>query len=148
MFLYVFGVALHDHVVRFYFEPQGNLIWRYFCKKLRKKWQFFFFQIQLLYQKRILWTEQSGTKWHKIVELSKYALVHNQNSTWRPQNSRQSQENAKKWYIIGIILQISTNQYVLRIRMMVLKYLYQSLYWLISRWWALRGQPKFLDFII
>jgi len=26
MFLYVFGVALHDHVVRFYFEPQGNSI--------------------------------------------------------------------------------------------------------------------------
>jgi len=83
MFLYVFGVAPHDHVVRFHFEPQGNSIWQYFWKKSRKKWQFFF-QIQLLYRKRILWTEQSGIKWHKIIELSKYALVHNQNSTWQP----------------------------------------------------------------
>jgi len=148
MLLYVFGVALHDHVVRFHFEPQGNSKWRYFWKKSRKKWQFFF-QIQLLYRKRILWTEHSGTKWHKIVELSKYALVHNQNSTWRPQNSRQSQENAKKWCIIGIILQISANQYVFRVRMMVLKYLYPiSLYWLISRWRTLRGQPKCLNFWI
>jgi len=75
MFSYIFGVALRDHVVGFHFEPQGNSIWRYFWKKLRKKWQFFFFEIQLLYRKRILRTEQSGTKWHKIVELSKYALV-------------------------------------------------------------------------
>jgi len=64
MFLYVFGVALHDHVVRFHFEPQGNSIWRYFWKKSRKKWQFLFFKSNfcaenVFYERKVA---QNGTK--------------------------------------------------------------------------------------
>jgi len=93
MFLYVFEVALHDHVVRFHFEIHKEIQYGGIFGKSHVKNDNFFFLNPTFVPKTYF---MNGTKWHKIVDLSKYALVHNQNSTWRPQNSRQSQENAKK----------------------------------------------------
>jgi len=66
-----------------------------FGKSHVKNDNFFFFKSNFCTE-NIFYERKKVAKWHKIVELSKYALVHNQNSTWRPQNIRQSQENAKK----------------------------------------------------